>query len=92
MTPEKTRVPENVAEVLEAVWSLEEEGRSSRTDVIRKAATDVTDDLLEDLRDGNLILIESGEIQLSKAGRELAEQIIRRHRLAERQPAVSFVP
>jgi len=84
MKPAMTRVPENVAEVLEAVWSLEEDGLASRTDVIRKAATDVTDDLLEHLMNDNLITIDNGRIRLSKAGRELAEQIIRRHRLAER--------
>jgi DtxR family Mn-dependent transcriptional regulator len=84
MTPEMTRVPENVAEVLEAVWSLEEEGDFGRADIIRKAATDVTDDLLADLQRENLIIIEKGQISLSKAGRDLAKQIIRRHRLAER--------
>jgi DtxR family Mn-dependent transcriptional regulator len=84
MAPEKSRVPENVAEVLEAVYSLEEEGSSSRIEVIRKAATDVTDELLERLREDDLITIDDYQIRLSTAGRNLAEQIIRRHRLAER--------
>jgi DtxR family Mn-dependent transcriptional regulator len=84
MNSETGKVPENVAEVLEALWSLEEEGLSSLPDVIRQAATDVTKDLLRKLQQDKLIEIDGDKIGLKKAGRDLAEQIIRRHRLAER--------
>jgi DtxR family Mn-dependent transcriptional regulator len=79
------QLPEQLAEVLEALWTLEEKGQGTLDDISREAATEVTQELLEALRQQNLINIEDGQrFRLAKPGRKLAEQIIRRHRLAER--------
>jgi DtxR family Mn-dependent transcriptional regulator len=79
------RTSEEVAEVLEAVWTLQEQQAATLDEVYRNAATTVSNGLFDRLRNDGLIEIdESGNVKLLPQGRELAEQIIRRHRLAER--------
>ncbi len=79
------RLPEQLAEILEALWTLEEKGQETLDDISREAAVEVTAEILEALKQHDLITIgEGSRIRLAKAGRKLAEQIIRRHRLAER--------
>jgi DtxR family Mn-dependent transcriptional regulator len=74
-----------VAEVLETIWTLAENGQNKIDDVRRGAASEVTEDFLRTLERQDLIAIdESQSIRLAATGRRLAEQIIRRHRLAER--------
>jgi len=81
----KTTLTEETAEVLEALWTLEEKGKASIDSLSGEAATTVTDKLLQTLRDENLIATDGpNEVKLLPGGRTLAEQIIRRHRLAER--------
>jgi DtxR family Mn-dependent transcriptional regulator len=79
------KLTEPMAEVLEALWTMEEEGISSFPEASRQAATEVTPQLLESLCRENLIAIDNaGRAALLPVGRALAERIIRRHRLAER--------
>jgi DtxR family Mn-dependent transcriptional regulator len=79
------RTSEEVAEVLEAVWTLQEQKAATLDEVYRNAATTVSNGLFDTLRNDGLIAIdEAGNVKLLPQGRELAEQIIRRHRLAER--------
>jgi DtxR family Mn-dependent transcriptional regulator len=79
------RLTEDMAEVLEALWTMEEEGKSSLSEASQQAATEVTPQLLEVLCREHLISIDgAGRAALLPEGRALAERIIRRHRLAER--------
>lgn len=74
-----------MAEVLEAIWTLEETGECTLENLQGRAATDVGEDLLASLQEEKLIAVESGNrIRLLPEGRGAAEKIIRRHRLAER--------
>ena len=76
---------EEMAEVLEALWTLEEKGAATRKDLEREADAAVSDEVLMELSRARLITIpESGFVCLAPEGRAVAEQIIRRHRLAER--------
>jgi len=85
MNTVKPRMSEAVAEVLEAIWTLEESRESTIENVRHHAATEVSGDLLASLQTEGLIVIEGGNrIKLLPEGRDAAEQIIRRHRLAER--------
>lgn len=92
MIPEKRhlesdtrKLAEEMAEALEALWTMEEGGISSFSEASRQAATELTPQLLESLRRENLIALDSkGRATLLPEGRVLAERIIRRHRLAER--------
>ena len=79
------RIPEEVAEVLEAVWTLQEQETATLENVVRDAATKVSDGLLENLsREGLITVGEANHVKLLPKGRLVAERIIRRHRLAER--------
>lgn len=76
---------EQMVEVLEALWTLEEKGDATCDDVIREAAARVSHEVLEKLHHDRIIIIQgAGRVNLAPEGRKLAEQIIRRHRLAER--------
>jgi DtxR family transcriptional regulator, Mn-dependent transcriptional regulator len=79
------RLPEHLAEILEAVWTLEEKGEDGIDEVAREARTKVSEELLRSLEERNLVQLDGGRrIRLAKEGRLIAERIIRRHRLAER--------
>ncbi len=79
------KLTEDMVEVLEALWTLEEQGLSSSSVAARRVDPGATPHLLESLRRENLIALESrGRATLLPEGRALAEGIIRRHRLAER--------
>jgi DtxR family Mn-dependent transcriptional regulator len=81
----KEKLPEEMAEILEAIWSQEENRGSSSTGAVCNPSIEFNDDQLRTLSTQNLIEIEPGSrVKLLPAGREMAEQIIRRHRLAER--------
>jgi DtxR family Mn-dependent transcriptional regulator len=80
---------EEITEVLEVVWTLEEQGSATLDKVLDKVAThanmQVSNSLITDLSSRKLIAIEdSGRVRLLPKGRQMAEKIIRRHRLAER--------
>jgi DtxR family Mn-dependent transcriptional regulator len=81
----KTTITEEMAEVLEALWTLEERGSTSLDSLTGAANTPVSETLLRALQDGQLIARGGrNEVRFLPAGRSIAAQIIRRHRLAER--------
>ncbi len=81
----ENRTSEEIAEVLEAIWTLQEQGPATIEKVVSNAATQVSDGLIAALSSEGLITIDDAEhIRLLPKGRQMAEQIIRRHRLAER--------
>jgi DtxR family Mn-dependent transcriptional regulator len=78
-------LPQDIVEVLEAVWTNEEKGSASSESVAADAKTRVTEELLSECeREGYLIRRGGGELKLTSRGRQVAEEVIRRHRLAER--------
>lgn len=70
-------------EILELVWTLREEGRATRAELLRSTDEERPDDVLDDLRAAGLIDATGDEIHLTREGEERARGIIRRHRLAE---------
>jgi DtxR family Mn-dependent transcriptional regulator len=79
------RIPEEIAEVLEAIWTLREQGDATIEKVVREANTEVSDALIGTLsREGLIAVDDAKHIRLLPKGLKMAEQIIRRHRLAER--------
>ena len=81
----ENRTSEEITEVLESVWTLQEQEPATIEKVIQNAPIKVTDGLISTLCDEGLIIIDEGKhVRLLPKGRELAEKIIRRHRLAER--------
>ena len=81
----KDTTPEEITEVLEAVWTLAEQETPTLEKVIRNAPIQVTRELLTKLGNDGLLQVDDQQtVRLLPKGREQAEQIIRRHRLAER--------
>jgi DtxR family Mn-dependent transcriptional regulator len=79
------RISEEIAEVLEAVWTLQEQGEATIEKVVREADIEVSDTLIAKLSGEGLIVVDDAKhVRLLPKGRRMAEQIIRRHRLAER--------
>jgi DtxR family Mn-dependent transcriptional regulator len=79
------KTSEEIAEVLEAVWTLQEQGEATIEKVTYDADTKVSDGLIKSLSSQGLIVVDNAKrVRLLPKGRQLAEQIIRRHRLAER--------
>lgn len=79
------KISEEIVEVLEAVWTLQEQSEATIENVIRNAGLAASEKLLNTLsRDGLLSIDEAGRVRLLPKGLEMAEPIIRRHRLAER--------
>ena len=76
------KTTEEIGEVLEAVWTLEEQGSATLDKVIHSAKTKVSDELLKKLEsEGFLSVDSSGRLKLLPNGRQNAEKIIRQHRL-----------
>jgi len=81
----REKLPEAMAESLESIWSQEESGAFSLEGAVCNPAANISGEMIEALSRQCLIEVEAGNrVKLLPAGRELAEQIIRRHRLAER--------
>jgi DtxR family transcriptional regulator, Mn-dependent transcriptional regulator len=81
----ENKISEEVAEVLEAVWTLQEQGIVTLDRVVSYAATKVSDELLDSLgREGLIEVEDANRVRLLPKGLQMAEKIIRRHRLAER--------
>ncbi|MCX7752555.1 MAG: metal-dependent transcriptional regulator [Blastocatellia bacterium] len=78
-------VDRELGELLEALWTLEEQGEALPQDIRQIAHTEVTDQLLERaIQEGLIARQPSGHLRLTPMGRSVAMPIIRRHRLAER--------
>jgi DtxR family transcriptional regulator, Mn-dependent transcriptional regulator len=88
MGPLNTRLPEEVAEVLEATWALEEKGESRLEDILGRVSqtrTAADRQIIDAMLRENLIAVdETNRVTLLPEGKTQAGQIIRRHRLAER--------
>ncbi|HLN91918.1 MAG TPA: iron dependent repressor, metal binding and dimerization domain protein, partial [Patescibacteria group bacterium] len=70
-------------EILELLWTLREERKANRAEVLRSAAEPGPERLLEELVEGGMVDASGEEIHLTKSGEDRARGIIRRHRLAE---------
>lgn len=81
----ENRTSEEITEVLEAVWTLQEHEPATLDKVIENAPIKVSDELIATLsREGLIEIDDQKRLRLLPKGLEMAEKIIRRHRLAER--------
>jgi len=78
------RLPDDLGEILETIWTMEERGLTSLNDLSREATTHLSSALLKQLSARRLVAVERDRVMLLPVGREIAAQVIRRHRLAER--------
>jgi hypothetical protein len=59
-------------EILELVWTLREEGRATRSQLLRRTEEEQPERLLEELSAAGLLEASDDEIRLTKPGEELA--------------------
>jgi DtxR family Mn-dependent transcriptional regulator len=79
--PEMTEYGQD--EILELLWTLREERKANRTEVLRSASEPGPERLLEELVESGMVDASGEEILLTRSGEDRARGIIRRHRLAE---------
>jgi len=70
-------------EILELIWTLREDWKSGRGEVLRSTLESAPERLIDELLDVGMVEASGEEISLTKSGEERARGIIRRHRLAE---------
>jgi DtxR family Mn-dependent transcriptional regulator len=71
-------------EILEAVWSAEEQGEQT----LEKVQTlcpkvELKPEFIESLRESGLLRTEEGQLLFTHKGRDIARKVVRRHRLTE---------
>lgn len=74
---------EDVEELAEELWTLNEEGSNRLEDVRRGSRVAKLDGALAELDRRGLARVSGGLVLLTTSGRALAERQVRRHRLAE---------
>ncbi len=74
---------EKQEEIMEAVWCAAEEKHSSFEAIIKKCVVEFSKKDIEDLEQKGLLVKSNDKILFSKKGKQIAEAIMRRHRLAE---------
>ena len=75
---------DRVDEILELIWMLIEDGDAAVDKVIKKSEDPQAAHLLKDIESSGMISIYHGKITFREIGEKRAEDIIRRHRIAER--------
>lgn len=75
---------ERIEEVLEIIWMLREEGEVCTDDVRKRSDDPNIDEVLRMTVSEGLVTADSGRLSFSSKGEKRAENVIRRHRLAER--------
>jgi len=71
-------------EILELLWTMREVGRTNLDEVLRVAEGEESKRLLSEMEAKGWISIHENQVSLLNEGERRAEEIIRRHRLAER--------
>lgn len=76
-------IQEKHDEILEAMWTCEENKKFSIDDIKKRCAVEFTDEDIDELESMGLIIRNKNKILFSNRGKEIGENIMRRHRLAE---------
>lgn len=76
-------IQEKHDEILEAMWTCEENKKFSIDDIKKRCAVEFTDEDIDELEFMGLIIRNKNKILFSNRGKEIGENIMRRHRLAE---------
>lgn len=74
---------EKLEEIMEAIWCAAEQEETSIDSIRKNCSVDFTENDLTDLENLGMIIINKDNILFSKNGNATAQEIIRRHRLAE---------
>lgn len=75
---------DRIDEVLELLWMLFEDGEAYADILTKRSEDPKAADLLKDIESSGLVSVSNGKIAFRETGAKRAEEIIRRHRIAER--------
>lgn len=75
---------QKIEEILETIWTLKEQGVHHRQDIIHDTDERGVGFALREMEKEGLIIRSGPEVHLTDKGEKYAEEVIRRHRLAER--------
>jgi len=70
-------------EILEAIWTMDEQGQSSLESIQERCPIKIEEDDLDVLEKNKLITREGNRLVLTYEGRNEGKNVVRRHRLAE---------
>lgn len=71
-------------EILESLWKMKEEGEHTKKALLKYPQVKEAEGLLEEMEKENLLTLDGENVSLTPKGEDIAREIIRRHRLAER--------
>lgn len=74
----------NIDELLELIWTQQEDGKDSLNDLLRVTDEENAEDVLKRMTQAGLVVISGDRLTFTPVGEARAKEIIRRHRLAER--------
>jgi DtxR family Mn-dependent transcriptional regulator len=77
-------ITHEMQEVLEAIWTSEEQDNTHQDHVASMSRVPLTSDLIHVLVSERLVELKNERFQFTPEGRSQAREVIRRHRLAER--------
>jgi DtxR family Mn-dependent transcriptional regulator len=75
---------ERLEEALELIWYLEEENKGGLSTLKAYSDDEDIDSVIDELIKNGFVTVEGEDISFTESGREIAKNIIRRHRLSER--------
>ncbi|WP_457555889.1 metal-dependent transcriptional regulator [Candidatus Pyrohabitans sp.] len=73
-----------IEELLEEIWTLKEEGRSSLSALLEFTKDEDAERLLRHMAERGLVELADDRVELTQEGEVIAREVVRRHRLAER--------
>jgi DtxR family Mn-dependent transcriptional regulator len=83
MSHDRELADQDIEEVAEELWTLNERGLDRIEDLRASSEVAVLDAALDELSRRGLVRVEAGRFALTSEGRSLASRQVRRHRLAE---------
>ncbi len=82
--PEGKKESQQREEALELLWTMREKGKDRLDEILSGAADEETEEVLAAMGHEGWITIREGRVLLQEEGEKRAQEVIRRHRLAER--------
>lgn len=71
-------------EILEIIWTLREEGRLTRDQILQDSAMEDTEKIVQELAKNGWIDVQAQSVEMLPKGEKRAKELVRRHRLSLR--------
>src|SRR5512135_2554560 len=71
-------------EALELLWTMREKGKNRLDEILEEAPEEEAEEVMEAMDREGWIAIQDGRVIFREEGEKRAQEVIRRHRLAER--------